>query len=118
MAGFRRISETLSKPFSSHPNPYILPQQTTGRDGDQGLYAGPFGIGEVGLVCSSHARYSTELLSQDPFSDSFRRISMKMSSRRTGLKRGSVTQHRPKDIDPPTRQRDQSLSVPLALSSL
>jgi hypothetical protein len=43
------------------------------RDGDQRLYAGPFGIGEVGLVCSSHARYSTELLSQDPFSDSFRR---------------------------------------------
>jgi hypothetical protein len=31
MAGFRRISETLSKPFSSHPNPYILPQQTTAR---------------------------------------------------------------------------------------
>ena len=37
------------------------------------LYVGPFGIGEVGLVCSSHARYPTELLSQDPFSDSFRR---------------------------------------------
>ena len=29
MAGFRRISETLSKPLSSHPNPHILPQQTT-----------------------------------------------------------------------------------------
>ncbi len=43
------------------------------RDRDVGLYVGPFGIGEVGLVCSSHARYSTESLSQDPFSDSFRR---------------------------------------------
>src|SRR5215212_9876749 len=39
--------------------------------GEMGLYAGPFGIGEVGLVCSSHARYSTELPSQDPFSDGF-----------------------------------------------
>jgi hypothetical protein len=36
-----------------------------------GIYVGPFGIGEVGLVCSSHARYSTELPSQDTFSDSF-----------------------------------------------
>jgi hypothetical protein len=35
------------------------------------IYLGPFGIGYVSLVCSSHARYSTELLSQDPFSDSF-----------------------------------------------
>src|SRR5215213_522 len=33
-----------------------------------GLYVGPLGIGEVGLVCSSHARYSTELLPPDyPF---------------------------------------------------
>src|SRR4051812_2536555 len=39
--------------------------------GEMGLYAGPLGIGEVGLVCSSHARYSTELPSQDTFSDSF-----------------------------------------------
>ena len=36
-----------------------------------GLYVGPLGIGEVGLVCSSHARYSTELLPPDTFSDSF-----------------------------------------------
>src|SRR5215218_5363345 len=36
-----------------------------------GLYVRPLGIGEVGLVCSSHARYSTELLPQHPFSDSF-----------------------------------------------
>ena len=34
--------------------------------------AAPFGIGEVGLVCSSHARYSTERVPQNPFSDSFR----------------------------------------------
>jgi hypothetical protein len=37
------------------------------------LYVGPLGIGEVGLICFSHARYSTEPLSQKPFSDSFRR---------------------------------------------
>ena len=36
-----------------------------------GFYIGPFGIGEVCLVCSSHARYFTELLPQDPFSDGF-----------------------------------------------
>jgi hypothetical protein len=35
-----------------------------------GLYVGPFGIGKVGLICFSHARYPTEPLSQDPFSDS------------------------------------------------
>src|SRR5215216_4685753 len=35
---------------------------------EMGLYVGPLGIGEVGLVCSSHARYSTELLPPDyPF---------------------------------------------------
>src|SRR5215207_2106170 len=47
-----------------------------------------------------------------------RRISMKMSSRRAALKRSSVTQHRPHDVDPPTRQSDESLSVSLALGSL
>jgi hypothetical protein len=46
------------------------------------------------------------------------RISMKMSSRRAVLKRGSVAQHRPHHIDPPTRQGDESLSVPLALGPL
>ena len=37
------------------------------------LYVGPLGIGEVSLICFSHARYSTEPLSQNqkPFSDSF-----------------------------------------------
>jgi hypothetical protein len=35
------------------------------------LYVRPFGIGEAGLVCSSRARYSTELLPPDPFADSF-----------------------------------------------
>src|SRR5215218_5573873 len=43
------------------------------RGRDMGFYVRPFGTGQVGLVCCSHARYSTELLSQDPFSDSFRR---------------------------------------------
>ena len=43
---------------------------------------------------------------------------MKMSSRRLGFKGSPITQHRPKDVDPPTRQRDQSLSVSLALSPL
>src|SRR5215212_842767 len=43
---------------------------------------------------------------------------MKMSRDRTALEGGSITQHRPQNIDPPTRQRDESLSVPLAFSSL
>jgi hypothetical protein len=43
---------------------------------------------------------------------------MKMSSCRAALKRSSVTQHRPYDVDPPTRQGDESLSVPLALGPL
>src|SRR5918993_5448982 len=41
-----------------------------------------------------------------------------MSSRRPGLERGSVTQHRPHYLDPATRQRDESLSVPLTLRPL
>jgi hypothetical protein len=36
-----------------------------------GLQAAPFGIGEVGLVCFSHARYPTEHEPQNPFSGSF-----------------------------------------------
>ena len=43
---------------------------------------------------------------------------MKMSSCGSGLEGSSVAQHRPHDVDPPTRQGDQSLGVPLALSSL
>ncbi len=35
------------------------------------LQAAPFGIGEVGLICFSHARYPTERVTQNPFSDSF-----------------------------------------------
>jgi hypothetical protein len=35
-----------------------------------GLYVSPFGIGKVGLVCSSHARYFTETPAQGTFSDS------------------------------------------------
>lgn len=41
-----------------------------------------------------------------------------MSSRRPGLERGSVTQHRPHYVDPATRQRDEGLSVPLTLRPL
>jgi hypothetical protein len=41
-----------------------------------------------------------------------------MSSRRAGLKRGSVTQHRPHNIDPPASERDQSLGVPFAFGPL
>ena len=37
-----------------------------------GLYAGPLGIGEVGLICSSNARYSTELPPHDTYSDSYK----------------------------------------------
>jgi hypothetical protein len=37
-----------------------------------GLQAAPFGVGEVGLVCFSHARYPTERAPQNPFSDSFK----------------------------------------------
>jgi hypothetical protein len=41
-----------------------------------------------------------------------------MSSRRPGLERGSLTQHRPHYVDPATRQRDEGLSVPLTLRPL
>src|SRR5215210_4992807 len=50
-----------------------------------GLYVGPLGIGEVGLICFSHARYSTEPLSQDPFSDSFSSTTSLVSARTEGL---------------------------------
>jgi hypothetical protein len=39
--------------------------------GRRGFEEEPFGIGKVGLVCFSHARYPTERASQTPFSDSF-----------------------------------------------
>ena len=39
--------------------------------GKVGFQAAPFGIGEVGLVCFSHARYPTERAPKNPFSDSF-----------------------------------------------
>src|SRR5215203_4760420 len=32
----------------------------------------PFGVGEIALICFSHARYPTERVSQNPFSDSFK----------------------------------------------
>ena len=51
------------------------------RSRDMGSYVGPLGIGEVGLVCTSHARYFTELLSQDPFSDSFSTLDFSHSRR-------------------------------------
>jgi hypothetical protein len=40
---------------------------------NMGFYARPIGVGEVCLICSSHARCSTEPLSQVPFSDGFGR---------------------------------------------
>jgi hypothetical protein len=43
---------------------------------------------------------------------------MKMSSGRAALELGLVTQHRPQHVDPPTRQSDQSLGVPLAFGPL
>src|SRR5918999_935098 len=43
-------------------------------------------------------------------------ISMKMSSRRWSFERGPVAQHRPQDVDPPPRQRDEGLGMPLTLS--
>jgi hypothetical protein len=43
---------------------------------------------------------------------------MKMSSCRLCLKGSPVAQHRPKNVDPPTRKRNQSLGVSLALSPL
>jgi hypothetical protein len=43
---------------------------------------------------------------------------MKMSSCRAGLKRGSITQHRPQYVYPPTCQGDQSLRMPLAFGPL
>src|SRR5215212_6767534 len=47
-----------------------------------------------------------------------RRISMKMSSCRAVLERGSVTQHRPQHVDPPPRQSYESLSMLLAFGPL
>src|SRR5215218_6728719 len=42
------------------------------RNWQVGLDESPFGVGEVGSVCSfHHARYPTEQSLQDPFSDSF-----------------------------------------------
>jgi hypothetical protein len=41
-----------------------------------------------------------------------------MSSGRASLEGASVTQHRPQHVDPPTRQRDESLGVLPALGSL
>jgi hypothetical protein len=61
------------------------------------------------------ARLGVRLGAPASFSSLFtgvrRRISMKMSSRRAGLEGGSVTQHRPQYVDPPTRQSDESLSI-------
>src|SRR5215218_9405492 len=45
-------------------------------------------------------------------------ISMKMSSCRWGLEGGPVAQHRPQDVDPASRPRDQGLGVLLALTAL
>src|SRR5215207_1134593 len=43
-------------------------------------------------------------------------ISMKMSSRRWSIERGPIAHHRPQYVDPPARQGNESLSVPLAFS--
>src|SRR5215217_6962829 len=43
---------------------------------------------------------------------------MKMSSRRAGLECGSVTQHRPQNIDPSSSERNQGLGMPLAFGPL
>ena len=43
---------------------------------------------------------------------------MKMSSRGSGLKGSTVTQHRPDHVHSPTGKRDERLDVPLALCSL
>jgi hypothetical protein len=40
--------------------------------GKVGLQAAPFGIRQIGLICFSHARYPTERMPQNPFSDSFK----------------------------------------------
>jgi hypothetical protein len=42
--------------------------------GKVGLQTAPFGVGKVGLVCFSHARYPTEPRPQNPFSDSFKAL--------------------------------------------
>ncbi len=41
------------------------------REGHEWFEEGPLGVGEVALVCFSHARYPTERVPQNPFSDSF-----------------------------------------------
>src|SRR3712207_5848713 len=54
------------------------------------LEEGTLGVGEAALVCFSHARYPTEQVPQNPFSDSFLRLSEKS---RRALKRGYRDQH-------------------------
>jgi hypothetical protein len=39
--------------------------------GKMGLQGTPLGVGEVALICFSHARYPTERVPQNPFSDGF-----------------------------------------------
>ena len=41
------------------------------REGEVRFEEGPLFVGEVALVCFSHARYPTERVPQNPFSDSF-----------------------------------------------
>src|SRR5215218_8213404 len=59
-----------------HPG---APGDSGGRE--MGLYVGPLGVGEVALVCFSHARYPTERASQNPFSDSFMALDFSHSRR-------------------------------------
>jgi hypothetical protein len=80
----------------------------------------PFIVGQIrGISLAVHgAKLRPPSRSPSTFQTVSRRISMKMSSRRAGLEGGSVTQHRPQYVDPPTRQSDESLSMPLAFGSL
>lgn len=53
------------------------------RDGEVGLDQGPLGVGEIGLVCSSHhARYPTGPPLHDPFSDGFSALQQVVPKRR------------------------------------
>jgi hypothetical protein len=53
------------------------------RGGEVGLDQGPLGVGEIGLVCSSHhARYPTGPPLHDPFSDGFSALQQVVPKRR------------------------------------
>ena len=50
-------------------------------DGQVRFEAVPFGVGDVALICFSHARHPTERVPQNPFSDGFSTLDFSHSRR-------------------------------------